>query len=68
MAEKKIIIDIKEDGEIKAETFGMDGIECFEELNKIMKDLANFERFDEKQDYFKEKISNTPKVKIKAND
>lgn len=32
MVDKKIVIDINENGEINAETFGMQGIECLNEL------------------------------------
>ena len=40
MAEKKIIIQIDEKGGINAETFGMVGAGCIEELDKLMKGLA----------------------------
>ena len=40
MANKKIVIDINDKGEIEAETFGMQGTECLNELDKLLKDLA----------------------------
>lgn len=65
MATKKIVIDIKENGEIKAETFGIEGIECIEELDKLMKDLVNSISHEEKKDEFEGRISNASKVKMK---
>ena len=40
MAEKKIIIDIDAQGGINAETFGLVGTECIDELDKLMKNMA----------------------------
>ncbi len=40
MEEKKIVVDIKENGEINAETFGFKGAGCMEELDKLLKGLA----------------------------
>ena len=40
MAEKKIVVDIKENGEISAETFGFQGTSCMAELDKLLKGLA----------------------------
>ena len=54
MAEKKIIIDINEKGEINAETFGMQGVECLNELDKLMKDLALETTVTKKDEFFKE--------------
>ena len=54
MAEKKIVVDIKGNGEITAETFGFQGASCMAELDKLLKGLAletvtekNPEFFDE---------------------
>ena len=44
MAEKKIVIDINEEGALHAETFGMQGTECIAELDKLMKDIARHGR------------------------
>ena len=65
MADKKIIIDIDDKGSIKAETFGMKGSECLEELDKILKDLALEASTIKKDEFFKEgtTVDNT----IKAN-
>lgn len=65
MADKKIVIDIDDKGEIKAETFGIHGTECLNELDKLLKDLALQSETVKKQDFFNEgtTIDNTVKVK-----
>ena len=40
MPEKKIVVNISDAGKIDAETFNMEGTECLEELDKLLKDLA----------------------------
>ena len=40
MKEKKIVIDIDDKGKINAETFGIHGVECLQELDKLLKDIA----------------------------
>lgn len=64
MDEKKIIIKIKEDGAIHAETSGMVGTECTIELDKLMKDLATNQNRIKKKEYFKEKTTNDNSVKV----
>ena len=39
MAEKKIVVNINDKGEIDAETFGMQGTECLQELDKLLKEM-----------------------------
>ena len=65
MAEKKIVIDIDEEDLIKAETFGMHGTECLNELDKVLKDLALQSETVKKDEFFKEgtTVDNTLKVK-----
>lgn len=65
MPDKKIVIDINEKGEINAETFGMQGTECLEELDKILKDLALQTETVKKDEFFKGEtaVDNTIKVK-----
>lgn len=65
MAEKKIVIDIDDKGEIKAETFGMQGTECLNELDKLLKDLALETQTTKKPDFFKEGTSVDNKIKVK---
>ena len=64
MSEKKIIINVYEDGQIHAETQGMVGTECVTELDKLMKDLARTVTRTKKAEFFKEKVSAHDKVKI----
>ena len=40
MKEKKIVVEVGKDGKIVAETFGMQGTECMDELDRLMRDLA----------------------------
>jgi len=65
MAEKKIVIDIDDKGKIKAETFGMEGLDCLNELDKLLKDLALETETTKKPEFFKEgtTVDNTVKVK-----
>lgn len=65
MADKKIVIDIDDKGSINAETIGMEGIECLEELDKLLKDLALETTTIKKKEFFKEgtTVDNTIKAK-----
>lgn len=65
MSEKKIVIDISDKGEIKAETYGMQGTECLNELDKLLKDLALENNIVKKDEFFKEgtTVHNQTKVK-----
>lgn len=54
MVDKKIVIDINENCEINAETFGMQGIECLNELDKLLKYLALEVTTTKKPEFFKE--------------
>ncbi|MBP7021284.1 MAG: DUF2997 domain-containing protein [Planctomycetes bacterium] len=65
MADKKIVIDINDKGEIKAETFGLQGTECLIELDKLLKDLALETTTMKKEEFFKEGITTTNTVKAK---
>ena len=65
MPEKKIVVYISDSGEIDAETFDMEGTECLEELDKLLKDLALETKTTKKEDFFRNstRIDNTIKVK-----
>lgn len=65
MADKKIVIDIDNKGKINAETFGMEGVDCLIELDKLLKDLALETETTKKPEFFKEgtTVDNTVKVK-----
>lgn len=54
MAEKKIVVDIKENGEISAETFGFQGTSCMSELDKLLKGLAMETVTERKPEFFDE--------------
>ena len=53
MPEKKIVVNISDTGEIDAETFNMEGTECLEELDKLLKDLALESKTTKKEDFFR---------------
>ena len=65
MSEQKIVIDISENGEIKAETFGITGVGCIAELDKLMKDLALSGTVSKKPEYFQEGIKSDSTIKAK---
>ena len=54
MAEKKIVVDIKGNGEITAETFGFQGASCMPELDKLLKGLALETVTEKKPEFFDE--------------
>ena len=54
MAEKKIVVDIKGNGEITAETFGFQGTSCMAELDKLLKGLALETVTEKKPEFFDE--------------
>lgn len=52
---KKIVINIDEMGNIDAETFGMFGTECIDEIDKLMKDIALAGTHKKKAEYYQQK-------------
>ena len=65
MPEKRIVIDISSDGQIEAETFDMQGAECLEELDKLLKDLALETSVTKKDEFFKSGVTSTNTIKVK---
>lgn len=57
MGEKKIVINIGKDGSMDAETFGMSGMECLDEIDKLMKDLALSGSYQKKKEFYEQKSS-----------
>lgn len=68
MAEKKIVVDIKESGEIIAETFGFQGVTCVAELDKLLKGLAMESITEKKPSFSKKLVSPMPQLRQKEND
>ena len=64
MKEYKIKVDIDETGKISAETFGIEGIECVDELSELLKELGNIEKIKKKPEYYK-KVALKNSIKIK---
>lgn len=65
MDEKKIVIQIDEDGSLNAETFGMYGTECIDEIDKLMKDIARAGTRHKKLQFYEQKTTNAHIVQNK---
>ena len=65
MEEKKITIKIGQDGSIDAKTFGIKGVGCIDELDKLLKDLSLSNNIEKKQDFYEQKTNITNKVSNK---
>lgn len=67
MAEKKIVIQIDDKGGISAETFGMAGAGCIEELDKLMKGIALEGTTEKKKEFFEQQTTTSNKVNVKRD-
>ena len=65
MEEKKIVIKIGQDGLVNAETFGIKGVNCLDELDKLLKGLSLCNSIEKKQDFYEQKTNITNKVSNK---
>lgn len=66
MQEYNIIIEIDENGNVKAETKGMKGNICVSELDAILKDIEGEKAFKNKPEYYQQSVSkNKNVIKIK---
>lgn len=65
MEEKKIIVQIDESGSVNAETFGIYGVECIEEIDKLMKDIALAGSYHKKSEFYEQKTSITQTIRNK---
>lgn len=54
MSEEKIVIKIKENGELSLETKGIFGPACIEEINKLIEDLALPLEYQKTDDFYTE--------------
>jgi len=53
MKEYNVIVEIDEDGNIKAETKGINGKICVNELDEILENLVGDRNFKNKPEYYK---------------
>lgn len=53
MKEYKIEIEFDDEGNIKAETFGMEGSICADELDKVLKGIKGERKVENTPDYYK---------------
>lgn len=65
MKEKKIVVKIDNKGNLNAETFGMRGAECLDELDKLLKDIARNGTTTKKQEFYEQKTTLNNKVSNK---
>lgn len=65
MTEKKIVIKIDDKGSINAETFGMVGTECIDELDRLMKDVARLSSREKKNEFFDQGTGVSTTVTVK---
>ena len=65
MDEKKIVIQISKDGTLNAETFGMYGTECIDEIDKLMKDIARAGTPHKKPEFYEQKTTTAHAVQNK---
>ena len=66
MDEKKIVIQISKDGTLNAETFGMYGTECIDEIDKLMKDMARAGTHHKKPEVYEQKTTTSNTIKNKT--
>ena len=66
MQEYNVIIEIDEDGNIKAETKGMQGTVCVEELENILQGLDGEKNKKNKPEYYQKGSSIKNKIHNKA--
>jgi len=65
MQEYNVVIEIDEDGNIKAETKGMKGEVCVNELDEILKDLDGKHSFKNKPEFYQKTVKENNKVNLK---
>jgi hypothetical protein len=65
MQEFKIEILIDEDGNVRAETKGMEGEVCVEELEEVLKGLEGELTYKNKPEFYKSKQKMTQKLVLK---
>lgn len=66
MQEYNVIIEIDEEGNIKAETKGMKGDICVGELDEILKGLDGEQKFKNKPEFYDRSIKQKGVVKNKT--
>jgi len=67
MKEFNVIVDIDEDGNIKAETKGMKGEVCVNELDEILQGLDGERDFKNKPDFYQKDKSVVKTLKLKKS-
>jgi Protein of unknown function (DUF2997) len=59
MQEHKIKIVIDENGKVSAETLGIEGEDCLDELNELLAELMQLEQVKKKPEYHKKSQKST---------
>ncbi len=65
MQEYNVIIEIDEEGNIQAETKGMKGEVCVNELDEILKGLEGEQNFKNKPEFYHKNVRQKTKLKNK---
>ncbi len=65
MKEFNVIVEIDEDGNIKAETKGMEGEVCVTELDEMLEGLVGERSFKNKPEFYEKSQRINKKVEIK---
>lgn len=65
MKEFNVIVEIDEDGSIKAETKGMEGEVCVTELDEILEGLSGERDFKNKPEFYKKTQKLTKNINVK---
>jgi len=66
MKEFKVEIEIDENGNIKAETKGIEGEVCIDELENILADLEGEQKYKNKPEFYLKKSKNITKIQNKS--
>ena len=61
---KKIIVNISNEGQIKAETDEYKGDSCVSAIKELFSEFVEIEEFDYKTDYYEEEVLEDTEVKI----
>jgi len=68
MQEYNVVIEIDEDGNIQAETKGMKGEVCVNELDEILKGLEGEQNFKNKPEFYQKdnKVKKSLQIKLRS--
>lgn len=66
MKEYKIKVEIDQEGNISAESFGIEGTDCIEELSALLEEIGAVDKIKKKPEYYKKvQVKNSLKIRKK---